>query len=115
MKKLIAYFMFVFFIVVLFGAAFANVPNEEPEGKKLFLSNKCNTCHAIQSQGITTTSKKQNPDLSDIGTKYKADFLKNYLMKKEKINSKTHPALFKGTEKDLDALAKWLETLKAKK
>ncbi|GAB6283211.1 MAG: hypothetical protein STSR0008_19690 [Ignavibacterium sp.] len=110
MNKLIAYFIFVFFIVALFGAAFANAPNEDPEGKKLFLSNKCNTCHAIQSQGITTNSKKQNPDLSDIGTKYKADFLKNYLMKKEKINTKTHPALYKGTEKDLDVLVKWLES-----
>ncbi len=115
MKKLVAYLMFVFFIVALFGAAFANIQKEDPEGKKLFLSNKCNTCHAIQSQVITTKSKKQNPDLSDIGSKYKADFLKKYMMKTEKINGKTHPALYKGTEKDLDILAKWFESLKSKK
>lgn len=111
MKNIVAYLLFVFTIVALYGFAFSNPVLDDPPGKTIFVNNKCNTCHSIQTQGVTT--KKTNPvDLSTIGKSYKADFLMKYLQKTEKINNKNHPAAWKGTDPDLETLTKWLGTLK---
>lgn len=117
MKSLIQYFIFVFLVIGLYGFAFANYSNtgEEPAGKKAFVDAKCNTCHGISSEGIEAKNKNsKNPDLSGIGTKLKADFIKQYLQKKEQLNDKKHPSNWKGEDKALDDIAKWLESLKKK-
>lgn len=110
--KNIAYFLgFVFTIVLLYGFAFAQDKGEA--GKKLFTDAKCASCHSVESQGITLKTKKPNvPDLSGIGAKLKADFLKNYLQKKEKVKDKLHPTAFKGTDADLQKLVDWLMNVK---
>ena len=114
MKNVLAYILFLFFIIALYGVAFAG-PGEEPAGKKVFVDSKCGTCHAVESAKLVTKSKKPAPDLSSIGTAKKADFLHKYLMKQEKIEGKAHPVAFKGSEEDLKKLTEWLGTLKAKK
>ena len=35
-----------------------------------------------------------------------------FITKKEKLNNKLHMIAFKGSDEDLQTLAKWLETLK---
>lgn len=114
MKNVIAYILFLFTILALYGAAFA-AAGEEPAGKKIFVDSKCNTCHAVQVAKIETKSKKPAPDLSAVGSTHKADFLKKYLTKAEKINDKAHPAAFKGSDDDLKKVADWLGSLKAPK
>jgi len=114
MKSVIAYLLFLFVIVALYGAAFASV-GEEPAGKKVFLDSKCNTCHAIQVAKIETKSKKPAPDLSAVGSKHKADFIKKYITKQEKVNDKAHPTQFKGSDDDLKKVAEWLGSLKTAK
>ncbi len=85
----------------------------EPDGKALFASKKCTLCHSVTSEGIKAPdgTKMQIVDLS-AQPKRKADWVKAYLEKKETVEGKPHPARFKGTPEELDALSKWLATLK---
>jgi len=89
-------------------------------GKTAFLSNKCTMCHSIQSEKIEKasggyqTSKERNvpPDLSGIGKKHNAEWFAKYLKHQEELNSLKHAKTWRGTEEQLQALAKWLEGLK---
>lgn len=84
------------------------------DGKALFLENKCNLCHTIDSQGIAKTSEKMKaPDLSNAsGLVESADWLKSFLKKEVKKDDKNHQREFKGTGEELDAVVQWLMTLK---
>jgi mono/diheme cytochrome c family protein len=84
------------------------------DGKALFLSNKCNLCHTIDSQGIAKTSEKMKaPDLSNAsGMAESADWLKSFLKKEVKKDDKAHQREFKGTPEELDTVVQWLMTLK---
>ena len=84
------------------------------DGKALFLENKCNLCHTIDSQGIAKTSDKMKaPDLSNAsGLVESADWLKSFLKKEVKKDDKAHQREFKGSDEDLDAIVQWLMTLK---
>jgi mono/diheme cytochrome c family protein len=84
------------------------------DGKALFLENKCNLCHTIDSQAIARTSEKMKaPDLSNAsGLVESADWLKSFLKKEVKKDDKNHQREFKGTDEELDAVVQWLMTLK---
>ena len=92
----------------------------ELPGRTAFLNNKCNLCHSIESEKVEKTSggyqkstdKNVPPDLSGIGRKVKADWIVKYLKKTEALDGVKHARLYRGTEKELEALAKWLEELK---
>lgn len=104
----------IFLIVsafVLFSHTVSTQENE-PIGKKLFVEKKCSTCHAIESQGIVLKKKTKAPDLSTVGSKVTADFIKKYVLKEEKLDGVAHMYLFKGEPNELDSLANWLESLK---
>jgi len=123
--------------IVLFLALGAVVASseeaKEPEGKTLFLSNKCNSCHTIEAVGVekkssseeksdstaattAATSKKKPPDLSSVGLDVKADWMTKYLKKLETTkDGKKHMKLWKGTDEELASLTSWLETMKAEK
>ncbi|OGU58832.1 MAG: hypothetical protein A2X64_09490 [Ignavibacteria bacterium GWF2_33_9] len=90
------------------------VTAQTADGKDLFLDGKCNTCHSISSLEIKGKMDK-GPDLSDFGSKEMTnEFLTKYLNKEEKLNEKTHPVKYKGTEEEMTALVTWLNSLKAK-
>lgn len=114
MKNLFLYLLFVVMIVALYGFAFAGISSDEPEGQKIFVTLKCNTCHSINSCSITTKAKKSS-DLSSVGKNNNYEKISSYLLKKEKLNDKEHKPAFKGTEKDLETISKWLSTLKSEK
>ena len=97
-----------------------------PDGKQLFLTNKCNTCHTIKAAGIEKKksedaedakekSDKKPPDLSSVGLERKADWMGKFLMKTEAIKGEKHPRKFRGTEAELKTLSTWLEGQKAPK
>lgn len=126
--------------VALAMTGVAKAADEEPAGKKLFLDNKCNSCHTIASQGVekkssaeaeeakdaketkdakegeakeeASASKKKVPDLGGVGVERKADWITKYLQKTEAINGKKHMKKFRGTDEELATLAAWLESLK---
>lgn len=92
-----------------------------PEGKKIFLENKCQSCHSVQTAQIvrktedTESTELKPPDLSGVGLEHKAEWLMRYLQKKEKLDGEKHPKRFRGNDEELGTLTKWLETLKTDK
>ncbi len=103
-----------FGILVIVAIGFLNFASaEDAAGKKVFLANKCQTCHSIDSQGIKKTlASSKAPDLSNIGSVHKADWLVKYINKEEALKDKKHMKAWTGTKEDLQTVAKWLETLK---
>lgn len=88
------------------------------DGKKIFLDQKCNTCHSVSAAGIeakTKMEKMKGPDLSKVTTEQDMKTLTQFLHKKEKINGKRHMKAFTGTDEELGALLSWLDKLAEKK
>ncbi len=86
----------------------------EADGKTLFSSKKCTMCHSVASEGIKALpdTKMTIVDLSGLSARRTADWLKAYLDKKEKLEGRAHPPRFKGEAGELDALVKWMMTIK---
>lgn len=101
------------FIMLLFVSALLANTGDDPKGKTVFESSKCNNCHSVEALKIEKTGKMKAPDLSNAGA-FKQDFLEKFLQKKEEIEGKKHPAAFKGTDADLKELTKWLSSQKTK-
>lgn len=99
-------------------ASFAESEETKPSpdlGKKIFIDNKCNTCHSVKALGIQKTSSSTTPpDLSGVGSKHTEDWIVKFLNKQETMNDKKHPKLWTGKPEDLKTLAQWLATLKTK-
>lgn len=89
------------------------------DGKTLFLENKCNMCHSIDSQEIASKLPKKSetgpPDLSTVGSRHNAEWITKFLKKEVEQNGKKHTKGFTGKPEDLQTIATWLETLKEKK
>ncbi|HEY7161159.1 MAG TPA: c-type cytochrome [Acidobacteriota bacterium] len=82
-------------------------------GKKAFIDNKCNMCHAVSEQEIEKkTAASKAPDLSGIGAKQNAEFFVKFLKKEVDMNGKKHSKSWAGKDADLQLIAKWLESLK---
>ena len=80
-----------------------------PDGKQVFLDQKCNMCHAVSSAGITPTSKIKAPDLAGLASKEDPAFLAKFLKKAADKNGKKHVKPFTGTDEELSAVIAWLE------
>jgi len=114
-------------LVLAAGVALAQDKPAARDGKAVFLENKCNTCHTVQSAAIekkkaTTAeakeekkSDKKPPDLSGVGLERKPEWIAAYLMKTESIKGEKHERKFRGPEADLKLVSAWLSSLKTKK
>ena len=111
MKNILLYIAFISVIVIMFGFAFSFSQSDEPAGQKIFIDNNCSKCHSVETMQLVSTGKKPI-DLSNVGSKYNAEFLSKYLMKAEKLNEKNHPINFKGQPEELNSLVDWLTQLK---
>jgi len=101
----------------MIGAASINNLATGSDGKSLFKENKCDKCHSVTSQGIdrcSTPPGKLPPDLSGVGLKHNADWIKGWLMKEEELNGKKHLKKWAGSEGDLVVVSKWLAAQKTK-
>ena len=88
----------------------------DPPGRTVFMAQKCNMCHSIDSLQIARTTKSEKmagPDLSNVGGAHLAPWITQFL-KKEIGNAegKKHGKEWKGTDAELEQLATWLATLK---
>ena len=88
--------------VTLAGAA-------TPDGKQIFLDQKCNMCHTVSSAGITPTSKIKAPDLAGLASKEDAAWLTKFLKKEADKKGKKHIKPFTGSDEELGALVAWLQ------
>ncbi len=103
-------------IILFAGFRALSLQEEEPAGKRIFIDNKCTSCHTVAAAGITSKTKKKNiVDLSDVGNELKSDFIIKFVTKQEKLEGVGHPIAFKGSEEELNTLVKWLESLKVTK
>lgn len=96
--------------------ATAMTASAQDAGKEAFLSNSCNRCHAIESEEIEATAKSKRvrgPDLSNVGDTRDAAWLTKYIEKEVQTNDKDHPVAWKGSAKDLQAMATWLASLES--
>lgn len=118
MKILIASTLLILVAVTLVLTNTWSFADEAP-GKTIFKDNKCSSCHTIKSEGIIKVSTEevkgnQPPDLSNVGSKHTGDWMCNYLLKKETLKDVKHLKKFKGSQDELEVLAKWLASLKTK-
>lgn len=102
------------------AAALAAAPAraaEQLDGKKIFLAQKCETCHAVSSAEIKATGKIKAPDLAGAAAKRDASVLSSYLRRNADLNGKKHVKPFTGSDEEMGALIAWLQkqVLPAKK
>jgi mono/diheme cytochrome c family protein len=86
-----------------------------PDGKAIFLAQKCNLCHSVSAAGIerqTKSEKVAGPDLTTATAKHDKAFLEKFLLKQETVDGKKHGKEWKGTPQELDALIDWLKQAK---
>lgn len=98
---------FVATIVLLYGFAFSMAQTDGPDGKQIFMDNKCNMCHSIEVLEIEG-KKKDSADLSTTGADHDAEFLMQYLKKEAATGEDEHKVKFKGTDEELQVLVDWL-------
>ena len=79
------------------------------DGKQIFMSQKCNTCHAVSSASITATTKVKGGDLAGLANKEDAAWLGKYLRKEGDKKGKKHAKAFTGSDEELGALIAWLQ------
>ncbi len=112
MKKTINYLLASIVLALLFGFQIDKNEDDDPAGKKIFIANKCATCHSVESADIVLKKKKGNiPDLSDVGTKFDSEFMKKWILKEETIDGVKHMHTYKGSDEDLITLVEWLMSL----
>jgi cbb3-type cytochrome oxidase cytochrome c subunit len=82
-------------------------------GKAVFVAQKCNMCHSVDSQQIAQTSKMAGGDLSNVGATRDQAWITEYLKKATNGNNgKPHGKEWKGTDAELGQVAAWLAGLK---
>jgi Cytochrome c. len=119
---------FIFFPFLLLLPRYVSAQS----GKDVFLKYKCNKCHAIKSQDIEPIVKKEKEeeeeeeekeekgkkkitDLSGVGLKRDANWIKAFLLKKERTEEgKKHKPKWKGTDDELKIVSEWLAQQKVK-
>jgi cytochrome c553 len=102
-------------IMSLAGFTRGAVGSTTTDGKTVFVSAKCQTCHSVQSQGIargSSTATPLPPDLSGTGLRHTAVWIKGFLLKTEMLNGKKHVKKFQGSDDDLNSLSAWLAAQK---
>ena len=99
---------------LFFGLAAAGGIFGQDDGKEAFIAGKCERCHAISRVGVeaTTTSERMlGPDLSEVGSRHDAEWIRWYLRKEVEFEDKAHRTEWKGTKDDLERIATWLAGL----
>lgn len=119
MKQTIGFTVSVLVAVVLLAvfysgpAASGAMAAPAPDGKQIFLAQKCNLCHSVPTAGIERTVKSEKmagPDL--VNVKEDAATLTRFLHKETEINGKKHGKTFTGSNEELAALIAWLQAQK---
>jgi cytochrome c2 len=94
--------------VLLFGmAGFAQEADQIEAGKKVYSEMKCTMCHKIEGVG-----GKIGPDLSGVGSRKDAAWIKGFLKDPKSVIPGTKQPPFKGTDEQLEALVAYLLSLK---
>jgi mono/diheme cytochrome c family protein len=88
------------------GLAGTAVAEPAADGKVVFVEQKCTKCHS--APGIAGGKA----DLAGVGKKRTAEWMTKWLKKEEQIDGKKHKKAFTGTPAQLEAVVKWLSSLR---
>ncbi|NWF89939.1 MAG: hypothetical protein HXY50_10820 [Ignavibacteriaceae bacterium] len=110
MKNSYIYFLSVLTILTFYGFSGSNYFSKE-DGKKIFVDQKCISCHSVKSFDLIS-KKKDATDFSSGNKTWTAEFLSQYLKKEIKLDGALHKNIFKGTDDQLKTLIDWLLALK---
>ena len=77
-------------------------------GKKLFHTKKCTKCHSIG----TEEGGDKGPNLARVARRIRADYFKPWIRKPQTYLPDTEMPRFEGSEEELDAIVRYLKTLK---
>lgn len=130
-------------LIVLSGLATAQDSEVKENGRKIFIEKRCYTCHTINAEADAIQKEKEAfakskgvelktndeerdegiaPDLSDVGNKVDAEFLKSFLKNPKKYfrdtpicqsnAKKKYRKRFKGTSEEFETLVLYLSSLK---
>jgi cytochrome c551/c552 len=111
MKQTIGFTLTVLALVVLLATLYSNAGSAAtaPDGKAIFLEQKCNMCHAVSTAGIEATTKSaamKGPDLVNVKTDAAA--MTKFLHKETEMNGKKHPKDVKLSDADTKTLIDWI-------
>ncbi len=77
------------------------------KGEKVYSQKKCALCHKIAGKG-----GKIGGDLSKVGAKRNAKWLRSFTKNPKAVNPKVKMAPFKGSDDELNALVAYMASLK---
>jgi mono/diheme cytochrome c family protein len=100
-------------LALAIGSMAAPAGAAAPDGKAIFLAQKCNLCHSVPTADITRTTKSEKmagPDL--VNVKEDGAFLTKFLKKQADLNGKKHAKAFTGSDEELAALIAWIQKQK---
>ena len=117
MKQTIGFTLSILAAVVMLAIFYSGPASgaAAPDGKQIFLAQKCNLCHSVSSAGIERTVKSEKmagPDLTNTAAKVDAATLTKFLKKEGEINGKKHGKGFTGSDAELSAVISWLQQQK---
>jgi cytochrome c5 len=111
MKQTVGFTLAVLVFAVLLATLYSSPGNAAaaPDGKAIFLAQKCNMCHSISTAGIEATTKSEKmkgPDLVNI--KLDAAVITKFLHKETEMDGKKHPKNVQLPDADMKALIDWV-------
>jgi cytochrome c2 len=92
--------------------ALAAAPQAVAQGQDVFLAQKCNLCHSVESAGIEAKTKSEKlfgGDLSDVTTRHEEAWIAQYIKREVQKDGEDHKREFTGTDEELQALIDWLK------
>ncbi len=82
------------------------------DGQEVFLGQKCNTCHAVETAGIEAKTKSEKlfgGDLSLVTERHEMEWIAQYIQREIQKDGTDHKKDFTGSEEELQALLDWLK------
>jgi cytochrome c553 len=106
---------FLLFLLPVFAVYFswpADLDGQAPalDGKKLFLEQKCETCHGVAAAGLSATTKLEKmkgPDLSGFVAADPAAMVA-FIRQEKDLAGVKHKKAVKASDAELQAILKWL-------
>ncbi len=81
-------------------------PVQIVKGEQVYREKKCALCHMIRGKG-----GKTGPELSEVGAKRDAQWLKEFMKEPKAMMPKAKMLPFKGSDEELEALLAYLASL----
>jgi mono/diheme cytochrome c family protein len=87
-------------------------PVAAADGQEVFLGQKCNTCHSVETAGIEAKTKSEKlfgGDLSQVTERHETEWIAQYIQREIQKDGADHKREFTGTDEELQSLLDWLK------